>query len=295
MRTPTLTKPVFGVDFFCAACAYELRLNDVPLFRHEENPIRARLPANAYLLEKNLLELRLRPLEGAEHLPPEPTQRAALVVKQEDGEQDHELCAIEWKGPLPPEEVSQLPDQIERKLTPEPGSPLEGLGEITLGKLVVASGPAPGEVRLTREVTLGKPPFPAWSWTAGKKIEPNEETKAQLTDQVRKIWDLLSRREEAAILSRMRVVQSEMATAFYMTPEQSQAVLAPIRMLRDPDVALEPLMEDAFELEVFGQGRLARLTLFGDGPIVFMDKGQELVHFVHLTFSLTDDGWVIVR
>ena len=36
------------------------------------------------------------------------------------------------------------------------------------------------------------------------------------------------------------------------------------------------------ELEVFGDGRLARLTLFGDGPIVFMDQSLMLLAWCQL-------------
>jgi hypothetical protein len=138
-------------------------------------------------------------------------------------------------------------------------------------------------------------PFPRWTWLDGQAIQPSGDTRASLFQVYDELWAALHARAAPRILPRFAARTQELATAFGRTVQEMDRNLDLNAASHDPTLELYPLDDEA-ELEVFGDGRLARLTRWDDLPmIVFVRKDRSLSQSYDVICCMIDGGWLPIR
>lgn len=66
--------------------------------------------------------------------------------------------------------------------------------------------------------------------------------------------------------------------------------------MASPDIVLEPFQAEGQDLQVVGEGHLARLVNDqGMGPIQFTNKERTIAIVCELMYCLKDDQWIQIR
>jgi hypothetical protein len=77
-----------------------------------------------------------------------------------------------------------------------------------------------------------------------------------------------------------------------MTEQQARDTIEIGDMLQCDEIELRPMRERGLKLDVFGNGRLARIVdRDGDSPIYFREKDGSLDHYIPLTFCRSHRQW----
>lgn len=236
LMSPVSTPPSYVIEVSLEGCVKEVRLNDVPLFRPEEEAMTGQRFVGEYLLE------------GGNHVKiiwSDPTQRCEAEVRilREEG--------------------------------------------------VIAEGNAESFIFDVPEK------LPRWAWLEGQAIEEIPENLTLVWERYEELWALLDAKDIEGILSWYRAQDQELAQARGDSLEEVQGESRDFFsfVTTQAERSLRPLWVEDLELEVFGEGRLARIVnRFGRSPLYYMDDTADTFIFISPVFYLTRAGeWVPIR
>lgn len=140
-----------------------------------------------------------------------------------------------------------------------------------------------------------EPAFPRWAWLDGEAIERSAETEASLMRVYEEVWSALKARDASRILPRFVLRTRELATAFNRSTREMERLLDLESASQDPSLELWPLDPEA-ELEIFGDGKLARMTRWDGEPlVVFVKRDRDLSQYYDIVCCRLAGKWIIIR
>jgi hypothetical protein len=263
-------RPFYTVQVTLYGCAYDIRLNDGPVFESAEGyPGTVELPANPWLKHgDNTLSLLLRPMPGVPTFDRD-TDCEAVVYVRESGQERSERT------------------------------------EVTRLRYAFATGgpaPQPGSaepLRVDKTFALQLPRLPRWRWLSSRPIRDPGAALRQLASELETWHGLLRTGDVEALLATQALRDEEMAAAYYQPPEvrRTETRRELEELVSGADGRLADLSTTDLTLRVFGGGRLARLDdPEGESPIHFLQSGSLLVTYLPLVFTQSTEGrWTICR
>lgn len=262
-------RPYYTVQVTASGCAYDVRLNDGPLFEIPEGyPGTIELPANPWLRTgDNELSLLLRPMPGASTFDRDTDCEAVVYVREagQDRSQRTEVTRLRYAfgtgGPVP------LPGSAE---------PLR------------VNKPFPLQL-----------PLPRWRWLSGVPIRNAGAARRQLASELEAWHGLLRAGNVEALLATQALRDEELAAAYYQPLDARRAETRRELegLVGGADGRLVDFSAKDLTLRVFSRGRLARLDdPEGESPIHYFQRGSSLVTYLPLVFTQSTDGnWRICR
>lgn len=269
-------------------CRCDVRVNDIPLFTFDVSGSRidVELPLNQHVFTgENMLSFRLLPAQASEQAP---------SFGLDNGNVE---CSVELvRRPYGREtgERTVLASMVYRggDVDPFAASSLEGAGVSPLQTAFEAREHAMA-ARTVQLVT----DFPEWRWVRAPAIEPSPVVIRELLTELQRFWNALRNKDVAELRTIMAAGAREMQSAYYLRDlDDAYRVIGVEALLRNPEAVLKPMPTD-LKLEVFANGRLARLVdETGDSPIYFHEGDTGLDAYLGAWFCRgAAGGWVMIR
>ncbi len=303
-------QPIFKVLIDGAACRFDVRINDVPILQNETGlPYDVAFPVSEWMIAgANRLSARIRPpavysdeydelfdQEGYDE--EESWLKLALIVKKnkEDPKAQQEIATLEWiAGDFSPPRMGYDSSSDPGIRNSERGFSPDDDGDVTVSKCEVSFDAERKEIVLSRVITMPNP-HPPWLWLSGEEIPDDDGTLAALTAQYQRVSGLLSAGSVAEVSALLVPKAEEYATAYYLeTEEEIEEAMALTLLMQADDLELASFGADV-ELQVFGDGRLARLVdEDNESPIVYVDP-NDVAYYLSLTYSKIGGRWLLTR
>lgn len=290
----------------CQGADVEVRLNDIPILeRTRGHPLTCNLPANLHLFEgENVLQARFSPPAGLPAIPQTAEIRLTLRRREKDQPEEalKDITTLYYKPadmppPAPKEAAKHGEDEpLEDNPPTKASSPAGSLDATTLdaspGGTIKIGDPTHSwdseKLEGTAERTIELPAgLPAASWRDADELKPDDETFMALYGEYQRLWKLLDTRDTEAVISFFRPKIDAIAAAYGYTEAEAIDAIKVVNMMRDDSIQLQPLWNRDLDIEIFGNGRLARIVdEDGDSPLYFQEKDGSLDHYVRLLFLL---------
>ena len=274
-----IEEPILTVQIDLEQCVFDIRFNDVPLLADPEGlPVNVEIPVNHWAMSgANTLSMKLSPYPDKEQLSPEAKCTLTLFGRQN----------------LAPRETRR---QITEMGWPKPGvAGPEEKQSIEISAAEIEPDQPEGRVVLTRDITMPLN-LPQWAWLASEEIPEDDETLEALVPEYEKIWKALSEGDAESPVALSATKVAELCAAYYVSQEEMEDELEYRNLVDDEEVSLWDWKPDKVSLEVFGQGRLARLAREdGQSPIVFVCNDGTAAHYLDLIFCKGPEGWTLIR
>lgn len=265
-------------------CAYDVRINDVPVLSDVHGyPVRVEIPINHWLRSGlNTLTIDLREHWGTG----EPCRPVCdVVVRARDAAargRGDAIFSLGHVGDLKTPQVIDIGGRVAHN----------GLGAVELGPELAVVGARRLSLRRDFVLTL---PFPEWSWFTGEVDLDPTSVQAGLFPIYAEIWHALAERRPHDAARRFYERTGELATAFYRTRAEMERVLSLAAAVADNELELYPLAED-IEVEIVGGGRLARLVDGAGEPLIgFFYKDETASQYYEFYMCKHDGRWRISR
>ena len=277
---------VYTLGMHMAGCRYDVRINDVPIFRDVDagHPLGATMAINEYLVPgPNRLSASLRPRRGLEELERPAETFTLSLLGRAAGE---------------PKTANQVLARIDLRPQGDPGQLAsltgDGLGLLTVNPALSVAG----DGRQALDLGFDFAPTGAshsWAWQTSEPIENSPRNRDSLRALFADWTARLARRDAAWLLPAIGERNREL----------SQALFEPIAALdghglfdavADPSLTLHDPEIEHTELMVFAQGRLAQLVRWdGSAVIVFLEADGFNARHYPLTFRQGPSGWIVCR
>jgi len=138
-------------------------------------------------------------------------------------------------------------------------------------------------------------PFRPWAWTRGDQIAEDQNTFGTLLNQYRQFHALIRSGNVAGVEAAMMRAVEEYMEAYYISDvRQALDDFEVSGLMTDPNVRLADFVPASTRLQIFGNGRLARLVdPEGESPIMFDESGLD-VH-VDFMYCRSANQWIQIR
>jgi len=274
--------------------AVDLRINDIPIFS-ERRPgnVAVELPASHAILDgENRVSLHATPLPEEDAFAECARVQATVFVREVGKPRDTRqmLTGINYHPTAKPQASAK----------PTPGAPTDPTTALSPGggEPIERTDAGGGAVLLRRAFAL-RAPFPRWAWLAGTRIEPDERTMSSLLDEYMHLQRALDQSDERTVRGMTAVRARELAAAYHLGDEEAgHRKLGILRRLDDRRRKLDKFRRAGMHMEVYGEGRLARIVdEDGDGPIAFLiGSGGEVAEYVKAGYFRDERGrWIMVH
>lgn len=269
-------------------CRYDVRVNDVPVFQDLEYgyPMTATMLVNEYVAPgENTLSVRMLPPPGETALVADSRVEATLTIRPHTRAKgdDVPLTTLALQG------GTARPEDSVAGSGPPASAPWGTVGPADAAPL------PPAGLLARRTVTFALPAH-EWRWLSSDHIPADDATRRELERRYTRIWELLADGRTDWVPTTMRERHQEMALALFETPEAVEAANGLFAAARDPGLALHPLELPDAELQVFGDGRLARLVRWDGRPlIVFVASDGSGAEYFPITFRRQGADWILCR
>ncbi len=299
-------KPFFSVRYDLAGCSYEIRINDVPVESNKEGlPLTSWSPADEWLQNgANTISIYLLPTANSNYLVKEGQDCEATVkfmVGNFDAPREDEVpitkivynsranAISDDKANLDGSSKAGLFDSKNKFVASENGD--VKVGDITFEKIKNKYGDG---VKISRTINL-KVLFPKWKWLTSDQIPNKEETKKELINQYQSLWNALNKKEVSKIKSLFGERTKEYKKAFYNKSDFDVASDMQ-KSSNNNGLQLGAFTPKYEYLEVFGNGRLARLTLWDGSEAIYFNykDGSASINY-DLIFRKQKGKWIITR
>lgn len=278
----------FTLGVSLAGCRFDVRVNDVPIFRDVEDgfPLTARMGINEYLRPGgNQITLEARPRPGAQ-LIDEPADAFEISLFGRDGRapkrDDKRLFLLKLRpGRLPAE--GPVVEPVD-----------DGTGLVTLDPNVFAEDRARQSFRMRAQFMLPEDSH-RWNWMASETIADTPATLAELRKLFGDWHSRLVARNTAWIAPVMAERTEELARALFVSRGET-AAHGLFEAVGDPTRSLVPPGLDKSKLMVFGGGKLVQLVRWDEAPILVYlhDNGEEASYFP-LILRRSEFQWLVCR
>ncbi len=287
---PLPPQPLFTVAFEGAWCRFALRFNDLPVatFDASTSTIDTEVPLNPSLVAG-----------------PNTFTVTVLPGARDDG------------APVPLSHPgSRLVAEVTVRTLGAPAGTRKRLGGISREAGVFTAleadvdapvaGPAGAvavvtdtdDAKVARQVLQLQSPFPAWLWTRAEPLRLDDATTADVIAEYRRLWAILSARDEAGLRALLLENAREVQTAFGLASlDDAWSMLTFEDLVRRPTISVLPMPTEGLRVELLAEGRVARL-LAPDGRSAIRlhdsELGAEGAVSV-LVCKLPARGWVHIR
>lgn len=284
---PTRTH-IVSLRMTAGGCRYDVRVNDVPVFQDLEHgyPMTATMLVNESVAPgTNTLSIHMLPPPGESALVGDSRVEATLTIRPHTRPKgdDVPLTTLSLNGGRP------RPEDAVAGSTPPGSAPWGSVGPADASPL------PPSGLRGQRAVTFTLPAHD-WRWLSSDPIPADDATRRELERRYSRIWDLLADGRTDWVPTTMRERHQEMALALFETPEAVEAANGLFTAARDSGLGLHPLELPDAELQVFGDGRLARLVRWDGQPlIVFVARDGSGAEYFPIAFRRQGADWILCR
>ncbi len=254
------------------ALSYEIRINDVPI-EEGSGSVDTELPLNQWIWSgENELTIFFKP-------------GLSENSRMEAAAQAREINAGF--------EQSEIFTRI--LIQPVDGAPsVEASGDYVGSWDPLLTQDAGGDYIASRRFLVAAP-FRPWAWTRGEQIVDDENTYRVLLDHYRQFHALIRSGNTAAVEAAMMQAVQEYMEAYYINDvQQALSDFEVSDLMADPGVRLMDFDPASTRLQVFGNGRLARLIdPAGESPIMFNESGMDI--HVDLMYCRFQNRWIQIR
>jgi hypothetical protein len=277
---------VYSLRISLAGCRYDVRINDVPIFRDMGDglPMTAAMAINEYLTDgPNALSVSLLPATGRDTLePPADSFLVGLLGRPADAPKTADLRLVT---------LHLRPGANPQQLVRVEGT---GLGLLTLGSELRIEGDgragldASGGFQLTGSNHH-------WAWQDSEAIDDSPRTR----DALRAVftgWIMQLRARDTSWLPPSLAERNRELSKALFEPIAALEAHGLLEAAADPELTLfDPDLAES-ELRVFGQGRLARLVRWDETPIiVYVEPDGQSARYFPFTFRRGRSGWIVCR
>ncbi len=304
-------KPFFSIHYDTEGCAYEIRVNDVPIDSDKEGgPMATTIPIDQWLQSgENTITVYLNPQPDAKDVA-KAGQSCNITTKFLVGQNNQPKSS---DVPISIVKYHSSPVKLSSDKSAIDGSAPAGKfdskdkfkedenGDVTISPITIKTKETKNGqgVILTRTIEL-KTPFPKWKWLTSDKIENNESTKKELIVLYHNIWQALRDENFKYLKPLLKERANEMAKAMYLPPAKKNAISDFINEVNDQKLELGEdvgsVSQDKLFLRVFGDGKLARLVAPDGGPVIFFNaKDGSYSDSYDFIFRKQDGKWIITR
>lgn len=141
--------------------------------------------------------------------------------------------------------------------------------------------------------------YPRWKWQDGKDIENSKETYDSLLMYYRKIYESLARKDMQKLFELYEPAAKEFAVAYRLDEgvKEGHRFIETGEILNNSNAELYDFFTDGVKLDIFGNGKLARIVDIGlYHPVVFVHKTEDIVYTQKFSFYKNQkDEWVMIR
>ena len=305
-----INKPFVTLALSFAGCDYIPEVNGVN-FKNSlgtAGVVKTHMPINLWLKPgKNTISLILKPGDDADQLVQWDQACEAVVtlqVKSADQKNNYQPIMTyhfhskannitknesHFKGTT---QAGQLDSSQDFKRV-DSGGDIQ-IGPLHIEQIDTKYGPG---VKMTREVDLPLP-FPKWAWFDGDQIPNNEETKKELVEQYKKIWEALHDNNLQKIDGMFSKRAEEFSQAFYKPLNEFDTIQAMQEDVNNPNLELGgPFKAKYTHVALSGNGKLAALMVNSDndGCIFFNNNKTDISSTYNIWFMKKDGEWKIIR
>ncbi len=270
---------VFEIALEAIDLISEIRVNDIPVLRLPGGATRTAFDVNPYVMTgTNTLTLIVRPKGGGESY----GINAHAVVslrrrKNPESEESVTVATLVFEGP-----GGDVAHGFERS----PG-------------YATSIPPDVGRLGLRGSQSFEmETPFPPWFFANAPKLERTEALRAELMDAYLRVHALLQARDTGALLAACALQARDFQAAYYLpTLEAANRLLGITTILGDPDVEVEAFPQEALDLEILADGRLAQLVdEEGKSPLrLSVRSASAMVGRFNCVFARAAGGLAIAR
>ena len=252
----------------------ELRVNDIPVFKDAASDIAVvTVPVNhALISQKNTIKISLSPDKSGKFRSESTVQLHITRAASTDGRTNKKIIR-----------TLDLKNLSDKNTKADSSFILNRNGK---------------SLDVTTELDLGKV-FPTWGWQEGVTIKTSKENFESLLAEYRSIHALLDKKDSKALEKKLALkIDDFQKYNFIKSAEDAKKKVTYNELFNEPSNKLIPLWEKNMNLQVFANGKLARIAdPDGDSPIVFLmgEKGGT-AFVVKLIFMKDKSGnWKVVR
>jgi hypothetical protein len=259
-------QPYYTLQVDVAGCAYDIRMNDAPVYENRRGfPMAAEFPVNRWLRNgENRMSVRVYPVPGRPGLDKE--AKCTLTVYRREREAARE-------------------SRVEEARLEYPGGATRGADD----GATIAEAPFTAAVR-----------FGLFRWFTSPDIADNDATLAELVGELERFHGMLEARDLAGLLEAVGERDREDASANYqsLADQQDNSRREYGQFFDDSEYTLRPLIVKNLRLRIYGNGRLARVTLLSNGqsPLYYLTANRQTAGYIGLLFCRSATGkWIIIR
>jgi len=303
-----MNKPYITMHIDINGCTYQVLVNDVPIMSDADGiPVTVDLPVNEWLKSgANSFSLKLGPVKDAKALAQEGQNChaiATLQVREFGASNSSEVLLSKLDYQSTPTLLSTIKSSYQSsteagkfaiesdKLTQTEKGNIE-IGSVDIQKYKGHYGQG---VELKRSISLPLP-FPKWAWLSSDKIPDDQQTKAALIQQYKRIWEDIQSKNIKAIAPLFSERIREYSAAYFQPQSDMNVVKEIENAANNNSLELGAFIPKYEYLHVFGDGRLAKLTTWdGSASIYFNYKNEDMSENFDLIFRKSSDKWIITR
>ncbi|MEK7193737.1 MAG: hypothetical protein AAB652_03015 [Patescibacteria group bacterium] len=275
-----LKKPRYQADIDVAGSVYDIRINDGPLLDDSEGHLmNTQVELNEWAQDgNNILSIELRPLPGEKNLPLEARITVAVTVRESgEGESDpHVIDTISFRdGVATADTWKNRPGGIPPRTKPIAG----------------------GGIRIEHDLPMHLT-FAKWAWLNAPEIDNDDATIRSLMEETKRLHKILVARDVDAWETGLSELSRDLETASYVPIGSMRDGMRQSheKYLKDPQLQSPDPPEEDLDLTLYGGGRLARLSSYGDPVLVLEDQKAHISVFFDYLFRRDASGkWVISR
>jgi hypothetical protein len=279
--------PFYTLQIGVCFCRCDIRINDIPLLVEDASGgrIDVELPLNPNIYTgDNTLSFRLFPETSDDNGP------------TVDLDNPNVYCSVEIvRRPY----AQEIFDRTVIASIVYRGGAVDNLVESSVeapGISAIQHGSTPNERAFARVVSLTTP-LPEWRWVRAPVIEAGAESIRDVLQETRRLWAMLRDRDVPGLRTMLATNAREIQAAYFQPSlEDAWRMLGIEEMFRNPEAKLGA-MSDNLKLEIFANGRIARLTdSFGDSPLWFHEGDSGLNAYINAMFCRGASGeWIKIR
>jgi len=287
MSNPVSGKPYLGIDIDLHNVGVDIRVNKIPAYFDEEKGQLTVEIGTPELIIDGLNSLSLSvflPYDGDNRvLKFDKGAYATATLFQQDLSvaNNDKVKLVTATLRLSDDEVYA---EVENHLTKEKSMPKISLSKDNKAFIEVS--------------TQIRSPFPRWAWQDGKTIEDNKDNYESLLNIYKDIYSAMQNKDLAKLKQLYSLRAKEIAIAYGLDGEEAgQKKLNTGKDMMKDGLELNDFHTDGVELEILGNGKLARIRDFDNiQPIFFYEPKPGLFHFYKFMFYLNNDNkWVMIR
>jgi len=301
-------KPYFSIEFTAKRLGVDIRLNDIPVFNIDNMGFMTlEVPVNPYIINgDNEIKVITFPLfddedEQYDNYIEGASIDIALYVR-DDNEPIEKRKLISNVSIVPGN--AYLEDSEATVATFVNGIDESNRSVLKTEKnATILDYPSYGNFKkqvVTKWVIKGlKSSLPFWQWQDGELIKNNDETYKTLLEAYADLHKAFLSKDLELVKKISQPRSKELAIAYYLSDENAGFDYSALgKDIDHPTIKLyKELAVNVSKLEVFGNGKLARIMDGGDiHPILFIDNETEQFYLPQFKWYLNKNKeWILIR